>query len=82
MADKTDKNPRTDNPLEYEEGRRARLSGTDKKDAPYEAKSDKLASWQAGHDDAEGEAARDETMVLDKPAKGGGEFSALKDAKK
>lgn len=56
-------------PAEYELGRRSRLSGIAKDDAPYgDAEGnagDALKAWQAGYDAAEDEAARNETSAPD-----------------
>lgn len=59
------KNYQLEYPTQYEQGRRARLSSIAKDDAPYDKDTDALKAWQAGFDDAEGEAARNETMKPD-----------------
>lgn len=72
----TKKNPQQDYPTEFEQGRRARLSGVSKEEAPYAdvkgddgktIKSKALDAWEAGYDAAEGEAARNQTMSPDEP---------------
>lgn len=59
MADDT--NPINTNPIEYEQGMRARLSSINASDMPYDADSAPGKAWKAGYDGAEGAAARDKT---------------------
>ncbi len=59
MADDT--NPIKTNPIEYEQGMRARLSSINADDGPYDADSAPGKAWKAGYDAAEGAAARDKT---------------------
>lgn len=59
MAD--EQNPINTNPIEYEQGMRARLSSINPSDAPYDADSAPGKAWKAGYDAGEPAAARDKT---------------------
>lgn len=63
-------NYKNDYPTEYEQGYRARLSSVSRDESPYGVSEDQDGkpmkskaqdAWLAGYDDAEGEAARNET---------------------
>lgn len=70
--------PSQTHPAEFERGRRARISGIDEQDAPFDADTDTLKAWKAGYDAAEGEAARNETMSPDKtPNKAEGQVKTV-----
>jgi hypothetical protein len=79
----TKTNPIETHPTEYEQGRRARLAGINKLDAPYDTDTDALKAWTAGFDGADGEAARDETSAPDgSGAKAGSQISMVAGANK
>lgn len=75
-----------DYPTEFEQGRRARLSSVSREDGPYadveDVKSKAREAWLAGFDDAEGEAARNETSGPQDDAKAGDQTSVVADANK
>lgn len=72
-----------DFPTEYAQGRRARIAGVERDDAPY-GDGDQLGAWNAGYDDdsdPNGEIARMEAMSAE-PAKADGQLGTAGKAKK
>lgn len=75
MTKKT--NYAADYPVEFEQGRRARLSSVNRADAPFDADTHHLAAWTAGYDSADGEAQRNATMEPVTGARSGSQLETV-----